>query len=385
MRRRSNGEGSFYQAGGYFCWRVSVNGMVIVRKAKTQKDLKVKVKEVQKSLDIDATGDGLKATPFSTAIRRYATEVYGDIKDPASLKVVHSTAVGAWAIIEATIGIIGNLPVSMFETKHVRQIASAMRTTPSRAKRAIQHALAALPAQRRMLIKEKLKDERFTMPKVNGAKDRVLSAAESKSLRYHLINNETHQYRWLYLFLLNTGCRIGEALAISEKSIDMASGTILIDAHVITNLKKCGDVVRRERVVVKSTKNKKSRTIYLNPDALLAIEEALRANAFKKQKAGSLYSGDLLFGDEIGETLHYTITNVVFQRICKKIEIENVSQHVLRATYATNLAMILPPGKAPLGAAIMGNSPEVFAKHYNRISGLQGTEFAQELTIGAEN
>ena len=385
MKRRSNGEGSFYQSGGYYCWRVSINGMVIVRKAKTQKDLKLKVKEVQKSLDIDASGDGLKATPFSTAIRRYATEVYGDIKDPASLKVVHGTAVGAWAVIEATIGIIGNLPVSMFETKHVRQIASELRTTPSRAKRAIQHALAALPAQRRMFIKEKLKDERFTMPKVNGAKDRVLSAAESKMLRYHLINNETHNYRWLYLFLLNTGCRIGEALAISEKSIDMANGTVLIDAHVITNLKKSGGVVRRERVVVKSTKNKKSRTIYLNPDALLAIEEALRVNAFKKQKAGSLYSGDLLFGDEVGETLHYTVTNVAFKNMCKKIGIENVSQHVLRATYATNLAMILPPGKAPLGAAIMGNSPEVFAKHYNRMAGLQGTEFAQELTIGAEN
>lgn len=385
MKRRSNGEGSFYQAGGYFCWRVSVNGMVIVRKSKTQKDLKAKVKEVQKSLDVDATGDGLKATPFSTAIRRYATEVYGDIKDPASIKVVHGTALTAWRIVEDTIGVIGNLPVSMFETKHVRQIASAMRDTPSKAKRAIQHALAALPAQRRMLIKEKLKDERFTMPRPNGAKDRVLSAAESKLLRYHLINTETHAYRWLYLFLLNTGCRIGEALAISEKSIDMASGTILIDAHVVTDLKKVGDKVRRERVIVKSTKTKKSRTIYLNPDAMLAIEEALRANAFKKQKAGSLYQGDLLFGDEVGETLHYTITNQVFQRICGKLEIGGISQHVLRATYATNLAMILPPGKAPLGAAIMGNSPEVFAKHYNRISGLQGTEFAQELTIGAEN
>ena len=385
MRRRSNGEGSFYQAGGYYCWRIAVNGKAIVRKAKTQKDLKLKVKEVQASLNIDASGDGLRSTPFSVAIRRYATEVYGDPRDPGSIKGAHGTSVTNWGMIEDIIAIIGNLPVSMFETKHVRQIASSMRSTPAKSKRCIQHALAALPAQRRMLIREKLKDERFTMPRTKGATERVLNSEESKQLRHHLINNETHANRWLYLFLLNTGCRIGEALAISEKSIDMAKGTILIDAHVIDELEQVGPRIRRVKRVAKSTKTKKSRTIYLNPDAMLAIEESLRANAFKKQKAGSLYNGDLLFGNEVGEPLPYGATNVVLKRICKSLGIDNVSQHVLRATYATNLAMILPPGKAPLGAAILGNSPAVFAKHYNRMSGLQGTEFAQGLTIGAEN
>jgi integrase len=385
MKRRSNGEGSFYQSNGYYCWRIAVNGKAIVRKAKTQKDLKLKVKEVQMSLSVDASGDGLRATPFSVAIRRYASEVYGDPKDPSSIKGAHGTAVTNWGMVEDTIAIIGKLPVSLFETKHVRQIASAMKSTPAKAKRCIQHALAALPAQRRMLIREKLKDERFTMPKTRGAKERVLSNNESKLLRHHLINTETHANRWLYLFLLNTGCRIGEALAISEKSIDMANATVTIDAHVIDELEQIGNRVRRVRRVANSTKNKKSRTIHLNLDAMLAIEEALRVNARNKLAAGSLYQGNLLFGNEVGGPLAYGATNVVLKRICKSIGINDISQHVLRATYATNLAMILPPGKAPLGAAILGNSPEVFAKHYNRMSGLQGTEFAQGLTIGAEN
>jgi integrase len=272
-----------------------------------------------------------------------------------------------------------------FETKHVRMIAEALEARPSIAQRCIRIALSAIPAQRRLLIREKLKDERFVMPKTAGVKDRVLTSSESKLLRSHLINDETHRNRWLYLFLLNTGCRIGEALAITTSAIDIQNMTVEIDAHVVTKLEEKNGKIRKVRKSVNSTKTKQSRKIHLNMDAMLAIEEALRQKARFRQEGGVIHQGDLIFCDEFGDPLDYHLTNRRFVAICNKLGIQGATQHTLRTTYATNLAAILPQGKAHLGSVILGNSPEVFAKHYNKLAGLQGTEFAKELTIGGEN
>lgn len=134
-------------------------------------------------------------------------------------------------------------------------------------------------------LREALKNERF------------LSEVEEQNVYTLLIQWDREWLADLVAFLLNTGCRIGEALKLKREH------------------------VKETQVIFYDTKNGKNHTVPLNEKARTALDKQLNR-----------VDGDRVFP--------YTYTKVEdeFKRVCEVLEIDcTVTLHTLRHTFGSRL------------------------------------------------
>lgn len=129
--------------------------------------------------------------------------------------------------------------------------------------------------------------------------------------------------RWGYRtigFMLETGTRIGEALALEWSDIDFKRKSVRI-RKTVTRLAN-----KKQSKVKKGAKTHSSnRIVPLTPKAIEILEE--------------LYStspNEWVFSDENGERLSYEAVRYQTQRACKEAGIPYRGEHVFRHTYTTN-------------------------------------------------
>lgn len=142
-----------------------------------------------------------------------------------------------------------------------------------------------------------------------------LSVSEAEDL----LNNARAQLKYLFyalfLLLLRSGIRIGEALALEWDDIDFKKRTAKIN--------KNWDYIRR---IMGPPKNNKPREVYLTPMVVKALKK-IKA----KRKVVSLDESQPIFADSQGDRLeHKVIYRALHKIIPRKIRI-----HDLRHTYAT--------------------------------------------------
>lgn len=132
-------------------------------------------------------------------------------------------------------------------------------------------------------------------------------------------------YYPLYVFLLNTGLRIGEASALTVR--DVTEQTITV----------CKTVTRTEAgyTIAEQTKtNAGKRTIATRPEAWKAFQEQRRNNeVFNRGKVINMNSP--VFTLPRGNIIRPDSVNTDIKRICEKTGIEYFSCHAFRATFTS--------------------------------------------------
>lgn len=130
----------------------------------------------------------------------------------------------------------------------------------------------------------------------------------------------------LYLFLLSTGCRIGEAGALAPK--DITHGQIRV-SRTITRTEFGGYKIGED------TKTEAGRrTIPMNEAARGAIERQRRQQAILS-KTEAIPFDKPIFTAPRGSLLKSSVVNEDITRICNRAGIERFTVHAFRDTFAT--------------------------------------------------
>lgn len=136
----------------------------------------------------------------------------------------------------------------------------------------------------------------------------------------------------LIKFLLNTGLRIGEALALTWEDIDFENRTIKIDKAV--------SCVNREMILGEPKTENGYRTIMMNNMTYDILQEhKIQQEEFIKEFMKSRYNRkmNLVFARDNGEYLHRSTCSKWLENIIKGSSYEFISLHSLRHACATLL------------------------------------------------
>ena len=154
--------------------------------------------------------------------------------------------------------------------------------------------------------------------------DKFLEAEEAKSL---LAAMEFEHWNLLTKFMLLTGMRIGEVIALERKDVDVDNRTIHVN--------KTYDHVNY--ILSDSTKTDHStRTIYIQDDLLLVCNEVNRL--MKKKRFHYKSESQLFFHDELGDYVGYAGFNKYLRSVSKKVLGKEITTHVLRHTHCSLMA-----------------------------------------------
>ncbi len=129
-------------------------------------------------------------------------------------------------------------------------------------------------------------------------------------------NRESHYYPF-WLFLLNTGLRIGEACVLHREQVDLAASIVSID-------RTWSDY---ESKIVHRTKSKKIRHVGLNDDALYALGFV------------SMNDGQVFVNPDGTPILPDHIRKKVLPAAIRKAGVKRITPHGFRHTYASQYMM----------------------------------------------
>lgn len=160
---------------------------------------------------------------------------------------------------------------------------------------------------------------------------------ENEALRSYKTGRQVYRNGYVFILMLNTGLREGEALAIDKnKDIDLENNILKVRRNVSTVLVRDRNdptnILGRETIVQNSTKTQSGdRLIPLNKMARLAVEELLKIS----------YEGsELLVSNSNGNpisTLNKTFSKILFASGIKKEDNEKCGTHTLRHYFASEL------------------------------------------------
>ena len=144
----------------------------------------------------------------------------------------------------------------------------------------------------------KIKKLKETKPKI-----KIIKPDTIKLVLEHLKENHTKQHLLIFELMLETGIRRTELINIKRKNIDFNENSIFLER----------------------TKNGSPRYIYFDNNVKELIKHEIN------HKPMNIY----LFITQQGKQLTYSCINSLFYRIKKELNIETLSAHILRHTYAT--------------------------------------------------
>ena len=164
--------------------------------------------------------------------------------------------------------------------------------------------------------------DQVALPKKWRKEAAVLRDAEIKMLEEEY---REHPYGRLILFMIYTGLRIGEALALTWSKVDWDRRKIRINWQIDHHYDR--NYGRTVRKLKKHTKNKVDATIYLCDQAMEILEEVWDRG----------WSREWIFTKENGEEIKYADFYYQFNKIMEKIHRPDITPHSLRHTAATTI------------------------------------------------
>lgn len=129
-------------------------------------------------------------------------------------------------------------------------------------------------------------------------------------------------FEQIFYFLLCTGMRFGEAIALTWDDVDFEHGAIRICK---TGVSIHGNMTIQERTKTEAG----SRTIYVSENVLMFL-----SSVYDSQPR-SLNYRNLVFPNSNWNIMHPTNARAHFVAICKKLGVNYMGIHALRHTYAT--------------------------------------------------
>jgi len=151
-----------------------------------------------------------------------------------------------------------------------------------------------------------------------------------EALRTYSSGAPMYRLGYAFILILNTGIRAGEALALrTHGDIDLAARTMKIDSNMsYVKQRGAGDGGKRYGFVEVPPKTRSGRrTLPLNADALLAVQELMKLN----------HNREFLLSNANGNLTPHHNLDRSFKRILRNAGIVEYGLHTLRHTYATVL------------------------------------------------
>ena len=138
-----------------------------------------------------------------------------------------------------------------------------------------------------------------------------------------------HRFEALYLTMLFTGLRRGEACGLTWDCVDLDRGTILINKQLQNVPGKPGEYA------LISTKNSKGRTITAAASVVAVLKKRRAEQRLDQLRAGPMWQDSgFVFSNEIGVHLAPNTVYYNYKRIVASIGLPDARLHDLRHSYA---------------------------------------------------
>lgn len=330
QKRRGNREGSNPIQRKDGRWQVAIrhtddDGVSTRRTVtgKTADEARGKARDVIRRLD-----EGLPARDATETVGAYATR-WATTTLAASDRKPSTQSLYATLISKHVVGsVLGSMPLAKVRKSHVdgwlaglkrKQLAASTRRS----------CFIVLSA----VFSDAVKDDRLARNVVTLCERPKVTKEEAEYLTLEqvaqLLNASAEsRYRPLFEFLLNTGMRRGEALALKWTDVDTRKDVI----------KVCGTLARQDgRLVVTSTKTAKSaRVLPMSPKVAALLSSIRAAQRVERLQAGSKWAATgFVFTTEIGEPCDPRNALRALKTAAKRAGLsEGIGLHTLRHTGA---------------------------------------------------
>ena len=165
-------------------------------------------------------------------------------------------------------------------------------------------------------------------PRAERKELRTLSESE---VRHFLSTTRGMRDHGLWVFLVTTGVRLGEALALRWSDVDLNEDRVSI-RRAVQYQRGVG------RVFVEPKTSRSRRTVPIPQETAAILADQRRSNDRDQRRAGALWrEGDLVFPNPIGLPRNANSRSISFHQALERAGLPRVRLHDLRHTAATHL------------------------------------------------
>lgn len=168
--------------------------------------------------------------------------------------------------------------------------------------------------------------DKLTRLKDRTKREKVVDKFLEREECERLVDAMTGKWKDLTAFLILTGLRIGEALALNEEDVDLKNREISVTKTLNPN----------DGTITTPKTAASARTIYMQDD-LMALSRAVLASNAKKRKNLYMYTSPLFFA-LTGAHAPYDAYRKYLREVSERVLGRKITPHVLRHTHASLLA-----------------------------------------------
>ena len=229
---------------------------------------------------------------------------------------------------------LGTLKIPEITSAQITAMLNHAQSTPNKAGKMLKHgSIIKLYTVLNMLFKMAYMDDTISRnpmdkvqrpkpPKSEG-KGSEIQAYTADELKYILqcLESEPLKWRLFIQLLIDTGCRRGEALALTWKNVDFKENTILIEKNLCYSPAK--------GIYLDTPKSGKTRTVYVDPSIMKLMKE------YRTDQKVVTLEGYVFTQDNSLEPMHPDTPTRYFKRFGDRYQIEGFHPHKLRHSFAS--------------------------------------------------
>lgn len=211
-------------------------------------------------------------------------------------------------------------------------------------------------AYKEMIIKYNPAD-RVTLPKMARVRESKTLQPDELQAVLAALESEPLSFRALITLYISTGCRRGEALALTWDKVDFAKREILIDRSMIY-LPETG-------IKSGATKTGNSRRVAIPAETAELLRKLWADQALERLKLGDMWEdNNLVFSQWNGKPVHPAIVNRRLDEFCKRHDLPHINPHLFRHSAASVLlanGVDVPTVSKMLGHSNIATTLNVYA------------------------
>lgn len=335
--QRGRGEGTYYQDGDLFAWRLKVDGRSVVRKAKTQKELRAKVKAALREMDerggllskVDramTTGAYLDHWLATFVKPNRARKTYRQYEQMVRLYM--KPALGAIRLQALKGSDVQTMLNDLREARYrldeggERKIArkALANATIQTVRVVLRRALNVAIKQRLILVNPVDVTER---PKAATRRERAMNPEQLRAMM-SVLETDASRYAPLLTILVTTGLRITEALALQWEDVGEDARS-----HKVVSVRKRLEWTGGSYALEPLKTDRSRRTIPLSPVAVAALARCV---------PGATREGFVFRTATGAPMMERNVQRALTDVILRKAGLPHFSLHDLRRTFGSTLA-----------------------------------------------